>query len=121
MAKFAVGFGFFQCRRIFGPNPVHALLKDIDYFFMGKLFDGKGRLNMALGGTVYGLFDRVMRKFGDIGVAFFAGDILVNAMLINIFIDIIVDLLAVFANSTEKAVFVAHETGFFFTGLGLET
>jgi hypothetical protein len=121
MAKFAVGLGLFQGRRIVGPNPVHAPFKDIDYFLMRKLFNGKGRFDMAFGAAVYGLFDRVMRKFGDISVALFAGDILVNAMLINIFIDIIVDLLAVFANSTEKAVFVAHETGFFFIGLGFET
>jgi hypothetical protein len=121
MTKFAVGLGFFQFRRIVGPNPVHALIIDIDYFLMGKLFDGKGRLNMALGGTVYGFFDRVMRKFGDIGVAFGAGDNLVNAMIINILIDIIIELLAVFANSTEKAVFVAYKTGFFFTCLSLET
>ena len=76
---------------------------------------------MTLGGTIDFFFDRVMRKFGDIGVAVLAGDIVVNAMRICIFIHMIIDSLAVFINSTDKAVFVAHETGFFFIGLGLET
>ena len=76
---------------------------------------------MTLGGTIDFFFDRVMRKFGDIGVAVLAGDISVNAFLIFIFINMIIDSLAVFINSTGKAVFVAHQTGFFFIGLGLET
>ena len=68
---------------------------------------------MALSRTIYFLFDRVMRKLGDIGVAVLAGDISVNAFLIFIFINMIIDSLAVFINSTGKAVFVADETGFF--------
>ena len=76
---------------------------------------------MTFGGTIYRFFDWAMRKFGDIGVAILAGDIPVKAMLIFIFINIIIDSLAVFINSTGKAVFVAHETGFFFSCLGLKT
>lgn len=76
---------------------------------------------MALGAAVYGFCDRTMRKFGNIGVAIFTGDILVQAVIIDIFIDIVVDLLAVFVDSSEKAVFVAHQTGLFFAGPGLET
>ena len=76
---------------------------------------------MTLGGTIDFFSDRVVRKFGDIGVAVLAGDISVNALLIFNFIDMIIDSLAVFIDSTGKAVFVAHETGFFFICLGLET
>ncbi len=76
---------------------------------------------MTLVGTIYFFFDRVMGKFGDMGVAVLAGDISVNAFSIFIFINMIIDSLAVFIDSTGKAVFVAHETGFFFIGLGLET
>ena len=76
---------------------------------------------MTLVGTIYLLADRVMREFGDVGVAVSTGDIVVNAFLIGSFVNLIIDSLAVFINSTGKAVFVAYETGLFFIGgLGLE-
>ena len=119
MAELAVGLGLFQFGRIIGLYPVDTFIIDVDYFLMRKILLGKRRLDVAFGGAIDICRHRVMGQFGNSGVAVVAGHIFVQAVGINVFIDVIIMPFAVFVDSTDKSVFVTLQTIFFIQGLNL--
>ena len=112
MAELAVGLGLFQFGRIIGLNPVDTFIIDVDYFLMRKILLGKRRLDVAFGGAVDIRRHRIMGQLGNSGVAVVAGHIFMQAVGINSYIDVIIMPLAVFVDSTDKAVLVALQTFF---------
>ena len=65
---------------------------------------------MALIGAIDDFGDWLVRNFGNVGMAVTAFNIPMNAVVVNCFINIIVPSLAVFIDSADKAMFMAHET-----------
>jgi hypothetical protein len=86
------------------------LIKNIDNFLMGKFFLGKRRFYMALFGAVDDLGDGVVRNFGNVAMTVNAFNLAVNAFIENGFINIIVPSLAIFIDSADTSMSVAHET-----------
>jgi len=89
---------------------VGTLVKEIDNFLMGKFFLGKRRFCVALIGAIDGFGDWIVRNFGNVGMTVTAFNFAVNALVVNCFINIIVPSLAVFIDSSDKPMFMAHET-----------
>ena len=112
MAELAVGLGLFQVGRIIRPNTVDAFIVDIDYFLMRKILLGKRRFDVAFGGAVDIRRQRIMGQLGNGGVAVVAGDIFMQTVGINSYIDVIIMPLAVFVDSTDKAILVTLQTFF---------
>jgi hypothetical protein len=83
---------------------------NLNDFFMGKIFVGKRRFDMADIGAVDLLCYRVMGQLVNIGMAVPAGDIIMNGFAVDMFIDIIIYSSSVFIDSSQKAVSVAQET-----------
>ena len=65
---------------------------------------------MALIGAIDDFGDGIVRNFGNVGMTVTAFNFAVNAVIVNCFINIIVPSLAVFIDSADKPMFVAHET-----------
>ena len=85
---------------------------DLNDFFMGKVFIGKRWLDMAYIGAIDLLGYRVMGQFVNIGMAVSAGNIIMDGLTVNMFIDIIIYSSSVFIDSSQKAVPVTQETVF---------
>ena len=101
MAKLAIRLGVFQLGRIARFNGMCAFIVNLDDFFMGKVFIGKRRLDMADIGAVDLFCYRVMWQLGNIRVAVPAGNIIMDGFGVNIFIDIIIYSFPAFINSAE--------------------
>ena len=65
---------------------------------------------MALIGAIDGFGDWIVRNFGYVGMTVTAFNFAVNALVVNCLINIIVPSLAVFIDSSDKPMLVAHET-----------
>ena len=85
------------------------LVIEIDNFLMGKFFLGKRRFYVALIGAIDNFGDGVVRNFSNIGMTVTAFNIPMNAVVVNCFINIIVPFLAIFIDSADESMFVAHE------------
>jgi hypothetical protein len=85
------------------------VIVNLNDFFMGKVFVGKRRLDMADVGAVDLLCYRIMGQFVNIGVTVPAGDITMNGFAVNMFIHIIIYSSSVFIDSAQKAVSVTQE------------
>jgi hypothetical protein len=109
MAELAVGFGFLQLWRIIRFNGMGTFIINLNDLFMGKVFVGKRRLDMADIGAVDLLCYRVMGQFVNIGVTVPAGDITMNGFAVDMFIHVIIYSSSVFIDSAQKAVSVTQE------------
>ena len=109
VALFTVGVGFFQLRRVFELDAVHAFVVNIDYFFMREVFFGKRGFYMTFICTAYFFCYGVVRELGNISVAISAGDVSVNSIGINVLINIIIPSFSLLINPSELTVLVAHE------------
>jgi hypothetical protein len=92
---------------------MRAVIVNLNDLFMGKIFVGKRRLDMAYIGAVDLLGYRIMGQFVNIGMAVTAGNIMMNGFAVNMFIHIIIYSSSVFIDSSQKSIFMTHETVFF--------
>ena len=76
---------------------------------------------MALVRTIDYLFYRVVRNPGNVGMTVPALDESVNTFVIKDFINIIIPSFAVFIDSANESMSVAHEAIFFIRRIGLGT
>ena len=121
MAKLAIGLGFFQLGRIARLNRMRAFIVNLNDLFMRKILVGKRRLEVTLIGAVDLLCYRIMGKFGNIGMAVSARNIMMDTFSIDMFTDIKIYFFSVFINSAHKTIFVAHETVFLVRCFSTET
>ena len=66
--------------------------------------------------TIDSLRHRIMRNFSNVSMTVTAFDAPVNTLIVKCFIYIIIPSFAIFIDSADKAVFVAHEAIFFVGG-----
>ena len=74
---------------------------------------------MALVPTIDQLGDRIMGDPGNVGMALPAVDQSMNAFVVKLCIDVIIPAFAVFIDSADESMSVAHEAIFFIRRLGL--
>jgi len=100
---------------------MNAFIITVYNFFVGKVFLGKGRLDVTLIGAIHFLGHRIMWQFFNVGVAVSAGDVSVNTFCVHMSVNIIIYLFAIFVDPSDEPVFMAHETVFFVRGFSPKT
>jgi len=85
------------------------VIVNLNDLFMGKVFVGKRRLDMADIGAVDLFCYRVMGQFINIGMAVSAGDIIMNGFAVDMFIHIIIYSSSIFIDSAQKSVSVTQQ------------
>jgi hypothetical protein len=87
-----------------------------DDFLVGKILLGPGRFDMAAIAAIDLFRHRIMGKLFDVSVTCPAGHLAVEAVQKNVLVDIIVFHHAIFTDSGQGRIFMAHEAIFLICG-----